>query len=61
MPAAFLHYQEYSRHFLKYLVECLDKETSKSCEERTRNKLEDETVKPHVDREDGLVGNLSKD
>ena len=60
MPKAFLYYQVYLKHLLTYLIECLDKEPSKSCEDRTWNKLENETVKPHVDREDRLVENLSR-
>ena len=43
-----------------YLIECLDKEPRKSCEDRTWNELEDETIKPHVDGEDRLVENLLK-
>ena len=60
MPKAFLCYQAYSRHLLTYPIECLDEEPSKSCEDRTWNKLEDETVQPHVDGEDRLVENLSR-
>ena len=61
MPAStFSHYQVYLKQLPMYPIECLDEEPRKSCEDRTWNKLEDETVQPHVDGEDRLVENLSR-